>query len=99
MATTKRTFLRVIIIVLVLLLIGGGGLLLAIHQSVVAKANASYGRYVPVSARLSRFKSSEGHGFSIFWKLRFAKQSTQTPSVAVWRTRPFGTVDFEGAKR
>jgi hypothetical protein len=99
MASAQRTLFRAVLVVLVAALIAGGALCFASYRAVTTKANAEYGEFAPVSARLSRLRAGQGHGFSILWKLSFAKQSKQTPSIAVWRAQPFGSVNFEGSRR
>ncbi|MFL6583566.1 MAG: hypothetical protein ACJ8KU_03510 [Chthoniobacterales bacterium] len=91
--------MRVILALVVVLLLAIGALCGSSYYAVVSKANASYAELAPVSARISRFKTTGEHTFSIFWKLRFKKPSKQAPSVAVWHIKPFGKVDFEGTKR
>jgi hypothetical protein len=99
MASTTRGFGKTLLISAIVFIAAVAALYGFAHHTVVQKADASYSDFAPVSARLSRFKVTGAHTFSIFWKLRFAKESRRTPSVAVWHARPFGAVDFEGAKR
>ena len=99
MPSAARSIVRTLIVLLIIVVIAGGALCYVSYRAVVAKADASYTEYGGASARLSRFKAGAGHTFSIIWRLRFTKQSKQTPSVAVWHAQPFGSVEFQGAKR
>ena len=90
--------MRILLALIAVLLLVFAGLCGASYYAVVSKANTTYADLAPVSARLSRFKTSGDHRFSIFCKLHFNKASKRAPSVAVWHVTPFGKVDFEGGK-
>jgi hypothetical protein len=99
MASNMRRPFRAIVILLLVVIVATGVLCFVSHRAVVEKANASYSDFAPASARWSRFKVTGAHTFSIFWKLRFAKESKRTPSVAIWHARPFGAVELQGGQR
>ena len=91
--------MKILGIIVVALLLCFGALYAVAHHGVVTKAQTKYSEFGAPSASFSRFKSTEKRGLAMFWKVRFAKQSKHSPSVAVWHFKPFGDVTFEGGKK
>ncbi|MGI8482177.1 MAG: hypothetical protein ACR2MF_08975 [Chthoniobacterales bacterium] len=64
------------------------------HRDAVNKADTNFAAAAPARATFSRFRVSNTHTLSIYWKLRFTNPHAQLPGVAIWHLRPLGAVEF-----
>lgn len=94
MAQGKHFLRTILLVVLAALIASMATVCVMSHGDAVNKANERFSSVAPARATFSRFRMSNNHSLSIYWRLRFARTGDQLPGVAIWHLRPFGVVEF-----